>query len=62
MLDVSSYLKTLSDSELIKQTKECFDNLKVISETNPNSEEHDSCFAAMHYFANEMQSRNLSCN
>lgn len=58
--DVSAYLATFSNAELIAATKEAKSDLEKASRDQPDSEWHSSCFAGLLVYAREMSERGLT--
>lgn len=57
--DVSAYMASFTDDELISAAKECADDLTRASKDEPESEWHESCFAGMLCYARELNARGL---
>lgn len=60
--DIQDQLSEYTDNELINEFKEAIGKLEAAAENEPNSEWHESCFAATFLFAEEMGKRGLSLN
>lgn len=58
-MNIDEYMNDMSDDELIKATKEAYNDLTIAAKDEPNSEWHQSCFAATILFADEMAKRGL---
>jgi hypothetical protein len=53
-------VKEFTDDELKREFAECQEQLEIESAQNPNSENHQNCFAAWYVMAGEMMARKLS--
>lgn len=58
-LAIDAYLDAISDTELQQKMGEAYAELNTVSIEAPNSEWHESCFAAVIAFSQEIQKRAL---
>lgn len=59
MTDVEVVMSSFTDDELRTQAIDCRNDLKKAAEYQPESEWHETCFAAMLIYAQEMNRRGL---
>lgn len=59
LFELSEYLESLSDEQLISATMEAHADLQQASHESPNSERHQECFAGFVICADEMQARGI---
>lgn len=57
--DISAFITSFSDEELINAANTCVDDLKDVSESDPQSEWHGECFAALLYYTQELNKRGI---
>ena len=59
---IKAYLNSLSDEQLQLSLGNALLDLKAASDSAPNSEWHQECFAAMFYYGEEFNRRGLKIN
>lgn len=57
--EILEYFETLNDDQLKMELEAAIQALKYVSENQPNSDWHESCFAAVIMFTTEMNKRKL---
>ena len=58
--DVAEHMSDMSDSELLEAGRTALDDLATAAIDEPGSDWHQSCFAAVLIYAEEIQARHLT--